>query len=104
MLIDYCKMVFHPGIVSEMMSLDKPHKPDAGSAAQSFPIERNQEGIMFYKQPGPVPLQTKFPQLLTVMLDFNGFAAHARRGSGTSTSCGVSLNDIHEHILKMQMV
>lgn len=103
MLIDYFEMVFHPGMVSEMMSLDKPDEPDAHFAAQSFPVERNHEGIMFYKQPGPLPLQTKLPQLLTVMLDFiklHGFASHVRRRSGTSTSCGVSLNDIREHVLK----
>ena len=62
-LVDYCEMAFHSGIVSEMMSLDKPHEPDSESAAQSFLVERNCEGIMFYQQPGPVLLQTKFPQL-----------------------------------------
>ena len=102
-LIDYCEMIFHPSMVHEMMSLDKPVESDLDSNAQSHSVERN-EGIMFYKQPGPVPLQTKFPQLLTVMLDFiklHGFTAHMRRCTGTSTSCGVSLNDIREHVLKM---
>ena len=87
-LIDYCEMVFHPSMVHEMMSLDKPVESELDSNAQSHPVERN-EGIMFYKQPGPVPLQTKFPQLLTIMLDFiklHGFAAHMRRRTGTSTS------------------
>ena len=100
-VIDYCEMVFHPNMVHEMMSLDKPVESDTDSIAQSYPVERN-KGIMFYRKPGPVPLQTKFPQLLTVMLDFiklHGFAAHMRRHTGTSTSCGVSLNEIREHVL-----
>ena len=103
MIVDYCETVFHPRMVSKMMSFDKPEEPDADSAARSFLEERNHEGIMFYKQPGPILLQTKFPHLLTVLLDFtklHGFAAHERRCSGTSTSCGANLNDIHEYILK----
>ena len=103
MLMDYCKMVFQPNMVHEMMSLDKSLESDTDPDAESYPAERN-EGIMFYRRPAPVPLQTKFPQLLTVMLDFiklHGFAAHMRRHTGTSTSCGVSLNDIREHVLKM---
>jgi len=53
--------------------------------------------VFFYEQTGPIPLQKKFPQLLTVMLDFikhHGFAAHVRRRSGTSSTCGVRLEDI----------
>ena len=56
-----------------------------------------QSHIMFYTQTGPVPLQKKFPQLLTVMLDFiklHGFATHVRRWTGTSSTCGVRLEDI----------
>ncbi|XP_065905841.1 uncharacterized protein [Dysidea avara] len=102
-LIDYCEMIFHPSMVHEMMSLDKPDESDTDSNDQSYPIAERNEGIMFYRQPGPIPLQTKFPQLLTVMLDFiklHGFAAHMRRRSATSTTCGVGLNDIREHVLK----
>jgi len=54
----------------------------------------------FYKQPGLIPLQTKFPQLVLDFIKLHGFAAHARRRSGTSTSYGISLNNIHEHMLK----
>jgi len=58
---------------------------------------------MFYRQTGPVPLQKRFPQLLSEILDFiklHGFAAHVRRWTGTSSTCGVRLEDIRQHVLK----
>lgn len=61
------------------------------------------EGIFFYKKPGPVPMQQKYPELLETIMDFvqiHGFAAHVRRHSGTRTSCGVSLKDIRDHVTK----
>jgi len=90
-------------MVHEMMSLDKPNESDTDCNDQSHPVVERNEGVMFYKRPGPIPLQSKFPQLLTVMLDFiklHGFGAHVRRPYATSTTCGVSLNDIYEHVLK----
>ena len=57
---------------------------------------------MFYSKPGPMPLQGRYPQLLTTMLDFvklHGFAAHIRRRAGTSTSVSVTLSQIRQHVL-----
>lgn len=99
-LIDYTEMIFNPGLVHQVMVLDK--KADTEESSEQEP-ESVEQGIFFYKRTGPVPLQKKFSQLLTVMLDFiklHGFAAHVRRRSGTSTTCGVRLEDIRQHVLK----
>ena len=101
-LIDYTEMVFSPGLVHQVMVLDK--KDDTEQTSEEEPgIAESDQSIMFYKQTGPIPLQKKFPQLLTVMLDYiklHGFAAHVRRRSGTSSTCGVRLEDIRQHVLK----
>lgn len=101
-LIDYTEMVFRPGLVHQVMVLDK--KDDTEQTSEEEPeIAESDQSIMFYKQTGPIPLQKKFPQLLTVMLDFiklHGFAAHVRRRSGTSSTCGVRLEDMRQHVLK----
>jgi len=60
--------------------LDENDDSDKGSNT----IHSNKEGVMFYRQTGPVPLQKRFPQLLTEMLDLiklHSFAAHVRRRS-----------------------
>ena len=65
-------------------------------------VDKPVEGNCFYKKTGPVPLQEKYPELLTVIMDFvkmNDFAAHARRRTGTATTCGVRLADIRQHVL-----
>ena len=72
--------------------LDKRDDSDESSQEGSSTIQSDTEGIMFYRQTGPVPLQKRLPQLLTEMLDFiklHGFAAHVRRRwTGTSSTCG----------------
>ena len=50
--------------------LDKRDDSDESSQEGSSTIQSDTEGIMFYRQTGPVPLQKRLPQLLTEMLDF----------------------------------
>lgn len=98
-LIDFHEMVFRPNMVAELLQLDL---PDKHTEEASTTVNPEKEGSFFYDKTGPKPLQEKYPELLTVMLDFiqmHGFAAHARRRTGTATSCGVRLEDVRTHVI-----
>ena len=103
-LLDYTGLLLRPNIVHQLMTLNKEIDSKEENDRTMFITDpAHKEGIMFYQRPGPVPLQRKYPQLLTVIMDFvklHGFAAHVRRRTGTSTSCGVSLEDIQKHVLQ----
>ena len=100
-LIDYTELVFNPNVVHELLTLKQDNEQSDKEDSPVPLLEKPAEGIMFYKKTGPQPLQEKFPQLLDVIVNFvrlHGFGAHTRKRSGTSTSCGVSLEDIRRHV------
>ena len=100
-LLDFAEIVFNPGLVNQVLTLDQKNS-DVSDQEPDSPSQ-TKEGIVFFKNPGPVSMQQTYPQLLTVMMDYiklHGFAAHARRRTGTSTSCGVRLEDIRQHLMQ----
>lgn len=101
-LLDFTELQFRPGLVHELLTLDlNPTTEECDDRVER--ASPNTEGIFFYKKTGPIPLEERYPQLLTTMMEFiqlHGFAAHVRRRSGTGTSCGVRIEDIRQHVLK----
>lgn len=98
-LVDLHELLFHPNFVHQLLTLDL---PESDTELQHEQELLPQEGVFYYQKTGPIPMQQKYPQLLTVMIDFiklHGFAAHARRRTGTASSCGVRLEDIRQHVL-----
>jgi hypothetical protein len=101
-LVDFTELIFKPGVVHELLTLDNPSEDPEEPLSKPLSNVDN-EGIFFYKKTGPTPLQERVPQLLEVMMNFvrlHGFAAHIRQRTGTATSCGVALKDIREHVLE----
>ena len=102
-LLDYTEIIFNPGIISQVLTLDQENSDEHNIQGVKDTHSEAREGIMFFNKPGPVPTQQKYPELLTTMMSFiklHGFAAHARRRTGTSTSCGVRLQDIKNHLIE----
>ena len=103
-LIDFTEMVFRPNIVHSLLTFDSPNSDDDEDVTRTTSESKDDKlsGIMFYSKPSPIPLQDRYPQLLTTMLEFvklHAFAAQIRRRAGTSTSVGVTLSQIHQHVL-----
>lgn len=99
-LLDYTEIVNNPGLVNQVLMLDQTNSKETDQEQDS--PSQAKEGIMFLQKPEPISMQQKYPQLLTVMMDYiklHGLAAHARRRTGTSTSCGVHLEDIRQNLL-----
>ena len=98
-LVDYTELQFRPNLVHELLTIDQHPQIDEANVDEVA----NDIGAFINKKTGPDPLQKKYPELLTVMMDFiklHGFGAHIRRRTGTATSCGVKLEDIRQHVLK----
>jgi hypothetical protein len=98
-LVDLHELLFHPNFVHQLLTLDL---PESDTELQHEQELLPQEGVFYYQKTGPISMQQKYPQLLTVMIDFiklHGFAAHARRRTGTASSCGVRLEDVRQHVL-----
>ena len=106
-MIDIHEMVWSPGLIYEILTLDISNKFKRFNMQQDTPEEKEDvepvnEGIFFYSKSGPKPLEEKYPEILTELVDFcklHGFAAHARRRNGTVSACGVRIEDIRQHLL-----
>ena len=99
--MDYTELVFRPGLVHDMLTLDAEAKHSSEEDTPVPPCGPS-EGSFFYKSRGPTPLQTKYSRMLEEIVSFvqlHGFAAHERRRTGTATSCGVRLEDVRQHLL-----
>ena len=99
-LVDVTELMFKPGFVYDLLSIDSRAAADTESTVDN---EQKVQGCFFYQKTGPVPLQTRYPQILEEIVKFvklHGFAAHARRRTATATSCGVTLADIRRHLLE----
>jgi hypothetical protein len=95
------ELIFRPNLIYDLLTLDR--KDDSQITDEDYDKHDITEGTFFYEKTGPVPLQEKFPQLLDEIVNFvklHGFAAHARRRTGTATSCGVTVEDIRQHVIK----
>ena len=102
-LLDYTELLFRPGLVHELVTLDQDSTQGPSEDTKVAEELPNKEGIFYYTKTGPTPLEERYPQLLTVIMDFiqlHGFAAHVRRRSTTATSCGVRIEDIRKHVMQ----
>ena len=100
-LFDYTEIVFNPGLVSEVLTLDRNQSVVGDNQPHNH--SQTKEGIKFFKKLGPTSMQQKYPEFLTTMMEFiklHCFAAHARRRTATSMSCGVRLEDIRQHLME----
>ena len=97
-LVDVTELVFRPGFVHDLLSLDSPAADDS-----KVDSKQHEPGCFFYQKTGPVSLQQRYPQIIEEIVRFvkiHGFAAHARRRTATATSCGVTIENIRRHLLE----
>ena len=95
-LIDVIELVFRPGLVHELLTLDESLEMNNFEMNNLKDITHVEEGAFFYKKSGPVPLDKKYPQILVEIMNFvklHGFAADSRRRN--TTLCGVTIENIH---------
>ena len=104
-LLDYTEMVFNLGLVGEVLTIDQKYSEisEEENHCNHNKQAKENEGIFFNTKPGPTSIQQKYPQLLTIMMDFiklHDFSAHFRCRSSSTSFCGVTIQDIRQHLLE----
>ena len=106
-LINVHEIVLDPHLFEILLAFNKPPKPTKESSTITKNSSQNNTktnaAIGLTNKIGRKPLYMKFQSLLQSATDFikpHSFEAHNRRRETTSTGTGVSLKDLHKHLLQ----
>ncbi len=82
-LLDLVELVFHPGIVAELMALGSKGDDQVNDKNTN---EEVQDGIFYYSKPSPVPLHVKHPERINSTIAFvyiKNHIAHAKMSASS---------------------